>query len=76
MLLINAAWNYFFFRSRNLLHCFLLSLPYSVIAVALFVLLAWKIDREAAWWILPYLPYLCYANVWGYRTWRLNTGDV
>ncbi len=68
---INALWNYFFFRSRNLFHAFLLGLPYNAIAISLFLLLL-RVDRPGAWWLLPYLIYLLYANIWSYRLWRMN----
>jgi tryptophan-rich sensory protein len=68
---INAGWNWFFFRARNLRHAFLIGLPYTVLALAVFALLL-ALDRIAAAWLAPYLPYLVYANFWGYRTWKLN----
>jgi translocator protein len=69
---INALWNYFFFRTRNLFHAYLLGLPYGVIAISLFLLLLLRLDRTAAWFLLPYLLYLFYGNFWGYRIWKLN----
>lgn len=72
MMFINAFWNYFFFRTRSLFHAYLLGLPYGAIAVSLFLLLLLRVDRAAAWCLLPYIIYLCYANVWGYRIWKLN----
>src|SRR4051812_46331768 len=39
MMFINALWNYFFFRTRNLFHAYLLGLPYGAIGLALFVVL-------------------------------------
>jgi tryptophan-rich sensory protein len=75
VMFINALWNYFFFRSRNLSHAFLLGLPYSGCAVALFLLLLLRIDRTAAACLAPYLIYLLYANIWGYRVWKLNEPD-
>lgn len=70
----NALWNYFFFRTRNLFHAYLLGLPYSATAISLFLLLLLRLDRVAAWCLLPYLLYLFfYANLWGYRTWKLNS---
>ena len=69
---INALWNYFFFRSRNLFHAYLLGFPYSAIALCLFLLLLLRVDRMAGWFLLPYLLYLFYAGVWGYRIWKLN----
>jgi benzodiazapine receptor len=71
MMFINALWNYFFFRSRNLFHAYLLGLPYGVIALVLFALLL-RIDRVAALCLLPYVLYLFYASIWGYRVWKLN----
>lgn len=71
VMLINAFWNYFFFRTRNLLHAFLIGIPYSGLAVALFGLLL-GFDRTAAWVLFPYLAYLFYANYFGYRIWKLN----
>jgi len=72
IIFINALWNYFFFRTRNLFHAYLLGLPYGAIAIALFLLLLLRLDRLAAWCLFPYLLYLFYANLWGYRTWKLN----
>ena len=69
---INALWNYFFFRTRNLFHAYLLGLPYGVIAISLFLLLLLRLDRMAAWCLLPYILYLFYGSIWGYRIWKLN----
>jgi tryptophan-rich sensory protein len=74
ILFINALWNYFFFRTRNLFHAFVIGIPYSVFAVVLFVILL-DLDRQAAWWLLPYLVYLFYANAFGYRIWKLNPAE-
>lgn len=71
LMFINALWNLFFFRTRNLYHAYLIGLPYSVIALALFWVLL-HLDRPAAWCLLPYLLYLFYANAFGYRAWKLN----
>lgn len=71
LMFINALWNYFFFRARNLRHAYFLGLPYGGVAFALFVLLLLT-DRIAAWCLAPYLVYLVYANAWGYRVWKLN----
>lgn len=73
---VNALWNYFFFRSRNLFHAYLLGLPYCAVAVSLFLLLLLRLDRMAAWFLLPYLLYLVYASAWGYRIWKLNRSEL
>ena len=72
IMFINALWNYFFFRTGNLFHAYLLGLPYGAIALSLFLLLLLRVDRTAAWCLLPYILYLFYANIWGYRLWKLN----
>lgn len=72
IMFINALWNYFFFRTQNLFHAYLLGFPYSAIAVALFLLLLLRVDHMAAWCLLPYVIYLFYAGLLGYRMWKLN----
>jgi translocator protein len=69
---INALWNLFFFRMRSLSLSVVISIPYSLIAVALFICLL-QFDRLAAWFLLPYMIYLIYANLWGYKLWKLNS---
>ena len=71
VMFLNALWNYFFFRTRNLRHVMVLNVIYSAAACALFVVLL-NVDRTAAWSFLPYVLYLGYANLWGYQLWKLN----
>jgi tryptophan-rich sensory protein len=71
VLLANAFWNYLFFRVQSLGQSLALSVLYSVIAIALLVLLT-QADRVAAWCLSPYVGYLAYANWWGYAVWRAN----
>lgn len=71
MMFINALWNYFFFRTRNLFHAYVIALPYSLIALALFGVLL-QVDRPAALCLFPYLLYLFYTSLFAYRVWRLN----
>lgn len=71
MMLVNALWNYTFFRARNLLLSFVAFLPYGLMAITLFAL-SLKIDRGAALWLAPYLVYLVYATAWGYALWKGN----
>jgi tryptophan-rich sensory protein len=67
----NAIWNYVFFRAKNLAATLILSVCYSVCALALQVLLAVS-DRVSASVLLPYTLYLGYANWLQYQLWRLN----
>lgn len=74
MMLMNALWNYVFFRARNLFLSFVACLPYGLVAVALFVLTL-KLDRLAALALSPYILYLGYAIAWGYALWKRNPGE-
>ncbi len=69
----NAFWNYIFFRAQNLYLSFVSWIPYSLVAIALFVCLM-QFDKVAALAFLPYLLYLVYALWWGRGLWKLN-GD-
>lgn len=71
VLLVNAFWNYLFFRLRSLRLSFVASVVYAVVALGLLPLL-YQLDRVAAWCLLPYALYLSYANWWGYALWRAN----
>jgi translocator protein len=51
IMFINAIWDYFFFRTRNLFYTYLLGLPYN--ALSLFLLLVLQVDRLAAWCFVP-----------------------
>ena len=76
IMFINALWNYFFFRTGDLFHAYLLGLPYGAIAISLFLLLLLRVDRMAAWYLLPYILYLFYAGILGYHIWKLNPRNV
>ena len=75
MMLMNALWNYLFFRARNLFLSFVLCVPYSLIAVVLFVLTL-ELDRVAALTLSPYILYLGYAIAWGYGLWKQNPEEA
>ena len=68
---VNAVWNYFFFRRENLFAAFVLSIFYSLGAIALFVFL-WQFDYLAAYVLTPYLLYLFYAFYWSFGLLKLN----
>ena len=72
LLVANAAWNWIFFRSRNLWLSFVFFAPYLVLAIALAAVLH-RIRSPLLCWYLLYVGYLMYASWWGYRVWRLNS---
>jgi tryptophan-rich sensory protein len=67
----NAAWNWVFFRSRNLGLSFRLFIPYSVLIVLLLGALMF-VDVVSAFLFGMYLLYFPYATVWAYHVWKLN----
>jgi translocator protein len=70
---LNAFWNVLFFRAKNLRVTFVFSMCYSVIVTSCWYCLS-RFDHLAAFVFGFYVIYLVYANVLGYRLWRLNSG--
>ena len=71
MMVVNALWNYVFFRARNLFVAFIGASLFPILDITLFFCLLW-LDSIAAWSLLPYLLYRLYALWWGYGLWKLN----
>ena len=71
MMLANALWNYVFFRLRNLFFGFVSGSLAPILDVVLFICLL-KLDKTAAWVLVPYLLYRLYAVWWGYALWKVN----
>ena len=69
VVVLNAVWNFLFFRAKNLAATFVFSLCYSVIVAACWYCLS-QFDRVAAAGLVFTGSHLVYANVWGYRLWR------
>ena len=71
MMIVNALTNYVIFRARNIALSFLITCIFPFMDVALFVCLL-RLDKPAAWSLLPYLLYRIYSVWWGYGLWKLN----
>ncbi len=71
MMIVNALTNYVIFRARNLRLSFIIGNLFPVMDIALFICLI-RLDRVAAWSLIPYLLYRIYALWWGYGLWKLN----
>jgi tryptophan-rich sensory protein len=70
IMLINAYWNWLFFRRRDLWLSFVAGAVYSMPHRVW--LLLWRIEVRAMLWLTPYSVYLVYANAFGYAVWRAN----
>lgn len=71
MMLVNAFWNYIFFRARKLFLSFIVASFFPIMDIALFICLI-NLDKPAAWSLIPYLLYRIYALWWGYGLWKIN----
>ena len=72
MMAVNALTNYVLFRARNLRLSFIIGNVFPLMDVTLFVCLL-RLDRAAAWTLIPYLLYRVYALWWGYGLWKMNS---
>lgn len=71
MMVVNALTNYVIFRARNLRLSFIIGNLFPLMDVTLFVCLL-RLDRVAAWTLIPYLLYRLYALWWGHGLWKMN----
>ena len=71
MMILNALTNYVIFRARNIGLSFFVTCVFPLLDVALFVYLL-RLNKLAAWSLIPYLMYRVYSVWWGYRLWQLN----
>ena len=71
LLMLNASWNWVFFRKKDLRWSFLFFGPYLAVALLLAIVLQ-RLGTPMLPWYLLYLAYLVWATWWSYRLWRLN----
>jgi len=71
MMVVNALTNYVIFRARNLRLSFIIGALFPIMDVTLLNCLI-RLDKLAAWSLLPYLMYRVYALWWGYKLWKIN----
>jgi tryptophan-rich sensory protein len=70
-LLLNALWSYIFFGRKDI-GVALAELSGLWVLIAVFVVLAWPVNREAALLFLPYLIWVSYAGALNAAIWRRN----
>ncbi|MBX2805446.1 MAG: tryptophan-rich sensory protein [Hyphomicrobiales bacterium] len=59
-LLLNTAWSYIFF-ARKQIGLALADIVALWLSIAAFIILAWDINRAAAWLFVPYMVWVSYA---------------
>lgn len=70
-LVLNVCWTPIFFGAHSLLGAMLLLLAMLAEMVGLFQAF-WKLDRVAAWLLVPYAGWLCFAMYLTIGVWWLN----
>jgi tryptophan-rich sensory protein len=70
-LLLNAVWSYIFF-GRKEIGLALAELSALWLLIAIFVVLAWPVNQEAALLFLPYLVWVSYAGALNAAIWHRN----
>jgi benzodiazapine receptor len=70
-LLVNLAWTPMFFGEHEMTFALYIIIALDV-AVAVTIVLFWKVRSAAAWLLLPYLAWTLFATVLNYELLRLN----
>jgi tryptophan-rich sensory protein len=70
-LLVNALWTWLFFVWRQGALAFAeILLLWGLIGAT--IVLFWRVNRTAAWLLVPYLAWVSFATALTLATWRLN----
>ncbi|MFA6489583.1 MAG: TspO/MBR family protein [Candidatus Micrarchaeia archaeon] len=70
-LILNALWSILFFGLRSPLYG-LVEIIFLWLAIAYCIKLFWKIDRRAAYLLIPYIAWVSFASLLTYAIWALN----
>jgi tryptophan-rich sensory protein len=70
-LLLNAAWSYIFF-GRHQIALGLIDILAMTALIAAFIVIAWPVNRVAAWLFIPYLLWVSYASALNGSIWLKN----
>ncbi|MBT9187392.1 MULTISPECIES: TspO/MBR family protein [Zobellia] len=70
-LLLNAAWSIVFFGLKEPLLALLVIIT---LLIVLAITIKWfkVVSKPAAWLLVPYLLWVCFATVLNYKLWELN----
>ena len=70
-LAVNASWSIIFFGQKNIIGALILIVALWFMIVAS-IFLFYKINKTAAYLLVPYLLCVSYASILNYSLWRLN----
>jgi len=74
-LILNVLWSLIFF-SLHLTGLAFIEVILLAISIIILILLSWKISKAAAWLLVPYLLWVCFASFLNYNIWILNPGQT
>jgi tryptophan-rich sensory protein len=70
-LILNMAWSWIMF-DRHQIGMALADITLLWLAILAFIVMAWPVDRTAAWLFVPYIVWVSYATALNFAIWRLN----
>ena len=70
-LALNAAWSWMFFGAHNLMLGVINIIPQFLVILAA-VVAFYRLDKIAAWCLLPLVAWVAFASVLNIAVWRLN----
>lgn len=70
-LALNAAWSWMFFAARNPLLGLINIVPQILVILATIVAF-YRVDKIAAWSLLPLAAWVCFATALNFSIWQLN----
>lgn len=70
-LVLNGAWSYIMFGAHEIAFAAVDIVALLVVILA-FIVVAWRVDRVAAWLFVPYAAWVSYATSLNLGVWYLN----
>jgi len=70
-LALNAAWSWMFFAAHNPLLGLINIVP-QILVIFATILAFHRVDKIAAWCIVPLAAWVCFATVLNFTIWKLN----
>ena len=71
MLVLNAAWSWMFFAANSPLLGLINIVPQLALIIATIVMF-WRVDRIAAWCLVPLAAWVAFATLLNFSIWQLN----
>lgn len=70
-LVLNTLWSIIFFGLQNPMYAFV-EIVVLWFAITLTIYHFWKIDKKAAYLLIPYILWVTFASILNFSIWRLN----